>query len=133
MLPTNYLFINHTHTRIHTHTHTHINIYQPISITVRVLANAPGDRGSVPGRVIPKTQKMIVDATLFNTQHYKVRIKGKWSNPGNGVAPPLHLGVVAIAKGTFRSSSITVGQLIYKQDLELNNQKRLVSWLVGWI
>ena len=26
---------------------------------------------------IPKTQKMVLDATLLNTQHYKVRIKGK--------------------------------------------------------
>ena len=30
-----------------------------------------------PGQVIPKTQKMGLDATLLNTQHYKVRIKGK--------------------------------------------------------
>ena len=28
---------------------------------------------------------MVLDATLLNTQHYKVRIK--WSNPGKGVAP----------------------------------------------
>ena len=27
--------------------------------------------------VIPKTQKMVLDATLLNTQNYKVRIKGK--------------------------------------------------------
>ena len=40
-------------------------------------ANGPGDLGSIPGRVIPKTQKMVLDATLLNTQHYKVRIKGK--------------------------------------------------------
>ena len=32
---------------------------------------------SVPGWVIPKTQKMVLDASLLNTQHYKVRIKGK--------------------------------------------------------
>ena len=44
---------------------------------VRVFANGPGDLGSIPGRVIPKTQKMILDAILFNTQHYKVHIKGK--------------------------------------------------------
>ena len=44
---------------------------------VRVFANGPGDRGSIPGRVMPKTQKMVLDATLLNTQHYKVRIKGK--------------------------------------------------------
>ena len=42
-----------------------------------VFANGPGDRGSIPGQVIPKTQKMVLDAALVNTQHYKVRIKGK--------------------------------------------------------
>ena len=44
---------------------------------VRVFANGPGDLGSVPGRVIPKTKKMVLDASLLNTQNYKVRIKGK--------------------------------------------------------
>ena len=44
---------------------------------VRVFANGPGDLGSIPGRVIPKTQKMVLDAPLLNTQHYKVRIKSK--------------------------------------------------------
>ena len=38
---------------------------------VRVLANGPGDLGSILGRVIPKTLKMVLDASLFNTQHYK--------------------------------------------------------------
>ena len=44
---------------------------------VRVFVNGPRDRGSIPGRVITKTQKMVLDATLLSTQHYKVRIKGK--------------------------------------------------------
>ena len=44
---------------------------------VRVSANGPGDLGSIPGRVIPKNQKMVLDATLLNTQQYKVRIKDK--------------------------------------------------------
>ena len=44
---------------------------------VRVFANGPGDLGSIPGRVIPKTLKMVLDTTLLNTQHYKVRFKGK--------------------------------------------------------
>ena len=44
----------------------------------RVFANVPVGRGSIPGRVIPKTLKIIViDTSLLNTQHYKVRIKGK--------------------------------------------------------
>ena len=41
-----------------------------------VFANGSGDLGSIPGQVIPKTQKMVLDASLLNTQHYKVRIKG---------------------------------------------------------
>ena len=38
---------------------------------------SPEDRGSIPGWVIPKTQKMVLDLALLKTQHYKVRIKGK--------------------------------------------------------
>ena len=53
----------------------------------RVFANGPRDRGSIPGRVIPKTQKMVLDAALLSTQYYEIRVK--WSNPGNGVIPTL--------------------------------------------
>ena len=42
-----------------------------------VVTNGPGDQGPIPGRVITKTQKMVLDAALLNIQHYKVRIKGK--------------------------------------------------------
>ena len=44
---------------------------------VRVFTNGLGGLGSILGQVIPKTQKLVLDATLLNTQHYKVRIKGK--------------------------------------------------------
>ena len=47
------------------------------STTVIAFANEPGDWGSIPGRVIPKTQKMVLDTSLLNTQHHKVRFKGK--------------------------------------------------------
>ena len=50
---------------------------QPIGIMVRVFANGLGDWGSIPGRVISKTQNMVLDASMLNTQHYKVHIKGK--------------------------------------------------------
>ena len=45
----------------------------------RVFANGPGDRGSIRviPKVIPKTQKMVLDAALLSSQHDKVRIKGK--------------------------------------------------------
>ena len=42
-----------------------------------VFANGLRDLGSIPGRVIPKTPKMVLYATLLNTQYYKVRINGK--------------------------------------------------------
>ena len=32
---------------------------------------------SIPGQVTPKTQKMVLDASLLNTQHSKVWIKDK--------------------------------------------------------
>ena len=42
-----------------------------------MFVNGLEDQGLIPGQVIPKTQKMVIDATLLNTQYYKVRIKGK--------------------------------------------------------
>ena len=42
-----------------------------------VFAHGPGELGSIIGRVILKTQKMVPDSTLLKTQHYKERIKCK--------------------------------------------------------
>ena len=50
---------------------------QLIGQVERVFTNGPGVLGSIPGRVIPKTFKMVLDASLLNTQQYKLRIKGK--------------------------------------------------------
>ena len=55
----------------------YIYIYIYIAIMVRVFASGSGDLGSIAGRVIQKTQKIILDTSWLNTQHYKVRIKGK--------------------------------------------------------
>ena len=52
-----------------------------IGLMSRVLANGPGDQGSIPGWVIPKTQNMVLDAALLSTQYYKARIKGKVEQP----------------------------------------------------
>ena len=43
----------------------------------QVIANGPGDLGSIRGHVIPKTLKMALDTSLLNTQQYKVCIDGK--------------------------------------------------------
>ena len=42
-----------------------------------VFANGPGDLGSIPGGVMPKTLKMVLDTPMLNTQQYKVCIKGE--------------------------------------------------------
>ena len=55
----------------------HPSIKRLIGLIGRVFANGPGDLGSIPGRVIPKTLKMVLDTYLLNTQLYKVSIKDK--------------------------------------------------------
>ena len=73
------------------------------------LANGPGSRGSIPPRVLRKTKKkkMVLDAALLNTQHYKVRNEGEveqsreWSS-----ALPLHLSVKAFEKEAFGSPTL---------------------------
>ena len=60
-----------------------------VGLLGRVFANGSGDRGSITGQVTPKTQKMVLDTSLLNTQHYKIRIKGKLeqSRERNSVLP----------------------------------------------
>ena len=85
----------------------------------RLFANGPGVRGSIPGRVIPKNQKMVLDATLLNIQYYKVRIKGKvkqsreWSS-----ALPQKLCVVTIEKGAIGLPSTRVANFTYLYDIK---------------
>ena len=55
---------------------TSMSMLPDIGLEVRVFTNGPGDLGSIPGRVIPKTQKMVLDGSRV-----------KWSNPRKGVAP----------------------------------------------
>ena len=94
----------HTHTYMGAHTHVCIHVCAYIQLIVsqflyricvhvcifaiglmsRVFANSPVDRGSIPGRVIPKTQKWYLMPPCL-TARWGTRIK--WSHSGNGVAP----------------------------------------------
>ena len=83
-----------------------------IGLAGSVFANGPGGLCSIPGRVIPKTFKMVLDTPLPNTRQYKVHIEGKVEQSREGSsANPIHLGIVAIAKGAFRSPSTTIANL----------------------
>ena len=46
-------------------------------IFIALFALGMEDRGSIPGRIIPKTQKMVLDTALLNSKHHKVRIRDK--------------------------------------------------------
>ena len=50
-------------------------LYWLIGLVGRGLASGPGDLASIPDRIIPKTLKMVLNASLIYTQQYKVRIK----------------------------------------------------------
>ena len=94
-----------------------------IGLAVRVFSNGPGDLGSIPGQVIPKTQKMVLDASLLNTQHYKVRIKGKVEPSREGVAPSPTPWCSSYRKGSLR---VTLGygrQLYFTFYFYLNKKK----------
>ena len=77
-----------------------------------MFANGPGDLGSIPGRVIPKTQKMVLDASLLSTHHYKVRIKGKVEQSRKGVAPSPTHWCSSYRKGSLRVT-LDYGRQLY--------------------
>ena len=73
----------------------------------KVLTNGPGDRGSIPSRVIIK---------------YVSRVSG--TIQGMEYRPPLHLGVVAIEKGAFGSPSTKVANFTFTY---------IYIYIVGWV
>ena len=63
-------------------------------------------------KVIPKTQKMVLDVSLLNTQHYKVRIKGKVEQSREGVAPSPTPWCSSYRKGSLRVT-LDYGRQLY--------------------
>ena len=63
---------------------------------------------------IPKTQKMVLDADLLNTQEYEVRIKGKVEQSREWRSDfSFHLGVLVTEKEAFSSPSTEIANFIY--------------------
>ena len=73
----------------------------------RVFPSGLGDWGSIPGRVIPKTQKIVLDMVWLDTQYYKDQGSSE-SVKGKKWPPHLNSGVVANEKGTFGLLSTTI-------------------------
>ena len=87
-----------------------VNCYHYYQTTTET--NGPGGLSSIPGRVIPKTQKMVLDASLLNTQHYKVRIKDKVEQSREGVAPSPTPWCSSYRKGSLRVT-LDYGRQLY--------------------
>ena len=83
-----------------------------IGLMDRVFTNGPGDRGSIPVWVMPKTKKkMVLGAALLSIQHYKVRTKGKMEKSREWSSA---FSVVAIEKGAFRLPLTKVANLLIR-------------------
>ena len=90
----------------------------------RLFINGLGGLGSVPGHVIPNTLKIVVDTFLFNTLHYKVRIKDKVEQSRErSCALPY-----TIEKGAFRLPSTTVANFTYFTILSESLYGTIVNW-----
>ena len=66
---------------------SYTQLYAFIGLMNRVISNDPGERGSIPGRVISKTQKWHLMQPCLTLSIIRYGSRVKWSNPGNGVAP----------------------------------------------
>ena len=77
---------------------------------------------------------MALDASLLNSQYYKVQIKSKVEQSRERSSALLHLGVVAIGKGAFESPSTTVDNFTYLLYVNINKEQSLI-WLTQlvWI
>ena len=82
--------------------------YWAISRMGRVFAKDPGDRGSIPGRIIPKTQKFywMPPSLRLTIVRYGSRIM--WRNPGKNVAPASTPRCSSYWKGSLRVANFTL-------------------------
>ena len=86
-------------------------------------------RSSIPDRVIPKTQKMLLDASLLKTQRYKEWIKGKVAQSKEKSRAPPHPSVTYQMKkrpsGCPRRKSPTMLIYIYtERERERERERR---------
>ena len=86
--------------------------YYELLLMSRVFTNGPGDRGSIPCQVIPKTQKWYLMLPCLTLSILRYRSRIKWNNPRNEVMPS---PVVAIEKETSGLPSTVVTNFTYEE------------------
>ena len=75
-----------------------------ILIMVREFGNGPGDLGSTPGVIIPKTHKQYLKPPCIILSIIR-NISG--TNVGKEYHPSLYIGVVGIEIGDFKSTMVS--------------------------
>ena len=81
----------------------------------RAFANGLGDRGSIPGQVIPKTQKWYLISPCLTLGIIRYVSRVKWSNPRKGVVPFPTPRCTSYWKGSFRVTLNYSHQFYYVQ------------------
>ena len=90
----------------------HIYINRIIGPVDRVFGNDPGDLGSIPGRVIPKTLKWYLIHPCLTLSNIRYVSRVKWSNSGKVVAPSPTPRCSSYCKGRFLVA-LDLGRQLY--------------------
>ena len=86
-----------------------------IGLLGKVFANGSRDQGSIPSRVLPKTQKMVLDISLITFSIIRHVSRVKWSIPRKGVVPFPTPQCSSYQKGNL------LGALNYDRQIYLSN------------
>ena len=78
-----------------------------------MFVNCLGDQSSIPGRVMPKTQKWYWIPPCLTLSIIRSGSKVKWSNPGNGVVPSSTPWSGSYWKGAFGSPLTKVANFTF--------------------
>ena len=90
-----------------------------MGFTDRVFANGPGDLSSIPGRVLPKTQKWYLMSTCLTLSIIRYGSSMKWVNHKKGVAPSSTPWCCSYWKGSLRVTLDYSRQLTYLLSMSL--------------
>ena len=99
---------------------------------VRVFSNGPGDLGSIPGRVIPKTLKRYLMPPCLTLSIIRYGSRVKWRNPGKGVASSPTPWCSSYRKRCLRVTLDYGRQLYLLIYIYIYRERERDGWLVGF-
>ena len=100
---------------------------RPIGLIGWVFTNGQETRVQSQVESYQRLKKWYLMSPCLTLSIIRYRSRVKWSNQGKELHPPLHLGVVAIEKGAFRSFSTSVANFSFTLHVQIGYIKN--SWL----